>query len=198
MPLQLYLDATYVCFRGKYYRQTFGTTMVSLVSVTIANLVMEEIEQTALSSFHPPPWFWKRYVDDTCTVLPRGLVEGFHQHLNSISEHIQFTVEEEKYGCLPFRDILLTRDVDGSIHTCQSFAKRPTLTGILTSHPITPLIEEVCSSNTTQTCQGPLVQCCQLVKGGGSCYVGTGKEWLPKVLHTTISPASLPTRRSRQ
>jgi hypothetical protein len=78
---------------------------------------MEEIEQTAISTYHTHPRFRKRYVDDTCTVLQRGSVEDFHQHLNAINEHIQFTVEEEKDGCLPFLDILLTRDTDGSIQT---------------------------------------------------------------------------------
>ena len=117
MLLQLCLDATYVCFKGKYYRQTFGTAMGSPVSVTVANLVMEEIEQTAISTYHTPPRFWKRYVDDTCAVLPKGSVEDFHQHLNGVNRYIQFTVEEEKDGCLPFLDILLTREVDGSIET---------------------------------------------------------------------------------
>lgn len=70
--LRLCLDAT---FRGSYYRQSFGTAMGSPVSVTVANLVMEEL---ALASFNPPPQFWKRYVDDTCTALPRDSVSSFH------------------------------------------------------------------------------------------------------------------------
>lgn len=41
MFLQLCLNAMFVCFREKYYRQTFGTAMGSPVSVTVANLVME-------------------------------------------------------------------------------------------------------------------------------------------------------------
>ena len=91
--------------------------MGSPVSVTVANLVMEEIEQTAISTYHTPPQFWKRYVDDMCTVLPKGSVDEFYRHLNGVNRHIQFTVEEEKDGCLPFLDILLTLDVDGSIQT---------------------------------------------------------------------------------
>ena len=38
------------------------------------------------------------------------------KHLNSINSHIQFTVEE-KDGCLPFLDVLLMRDTDGSVQT---------------------------------------------------------------------------------
>lgn len=71
MLLRLCLDATFVCFRKKYmyYQQTFGTAMGSPVSVTVANLATEEIEKIALSTFHPPLRFWKRYVDDTCTAV---------------------------------------------------------------------------------------------------------------------------------
>ena len=75
--LKLCLDATYLCFRDKYYQQTFGMAMGSPVFVVVANLVMEEIEQTALATFHSTPHFWKRYVDDTCSA---GLISTFHQH----------------------------------------------------------------------------------------------------------------------
>lgn len=90
--LQLRLDAMYGSFRGSYYRQSFGTAMGSLVLVSIANLVMEEIEELALASFDSPPRFWKRYVDDTCTALPADSVSSLHYHLNSVNNHIQFTV----------------------------------------------------------------------------------------------------------
>ena len=97
-------------FEGKVYRQIHGTAMGSPVSVVVANLVMEDIEHRAMSSFHTPPRFWRRYVDDTCTALPRDLVEPFHEHLNSINKNIQFTVERESGGQLPFLDVLLTRE----------------------------------------------------------------------------------------
>ena len=43
----------------------------------VANLVMEDVEQEALSTFHTPPRFWRRYIDDTCTALPSDLVNFF-------------------------------------------------------------------------------------------------------------------------
>ncbi len=48
----------------------FGAAMGSPVSVTIANLVMEEVEQKALTTYNSThPIFWKRYVDDSCTAM---------------------------------------------------------------------------------------------------------------------------------
>ena len=87
------LKATYLVFRGCYYQQTFGSAMGSPVSVTVANLVMEEIEQKALSTFATPPMFYKMYVDDTLTALPMNTISTLHEHLNSSNPHIQFTVE---------------------------------------------------------------------------------------------------------
>ena len=82
--LEFCLKATYFSFRGQYYQQIFGTAMGSLMSVIVAYMVMENIEQRALTSFLHPPIFWKRYVDDTCVALLPSMVESFHQHLNSI------------------------------------------------------------------------------------------------------------------
>ena len=53
--LSLCLDATFPSFRGKMYQQVHGTAMGSPVSVVVANLVMDDIEERALSTFHPPP-----------------------------------------------------------------------------------------------------------------------------------------------
>ena len=116
-PFSLCLEATYLAFEGKVYRQIHGTAMGSRVSVVVANLVMEDVEQKALSTFHTPPRFWRRYVDDTCTALPSNLADSFHDHLNSIDPCMQFTIERESDDQLPFLDILLNREEDGSIST---------------------------------------------------------------------------------
>ena len=114
MTSSLCLDATYLAFEGKIYQQVHGTAMGSLVSVLVANLVME---QKALYTFHTPPLFWRRYVDYTCTALPMDLVNSLYQHLNSVDSNIQFTVEKKKNGQLPFLYIFLSRDTGGSIST---------------------------------------------------------------------------------
>ena len=91
--LHFCLNVTFLTFRGAYYKLIFVMAMGSPVSVVVANLVMEDIEQRALSSPHLLPHFWKRYVDDTGVVLSACEVAVFHQHLNCIDSSIQFTVE---------------------------------------------------------------------------------------------------------
>lgn len=86
----------------------------SPVSVVTDNLVMENVKQRALATFHFPSQFWKHYVDDIFTVLPCSLVQKFLSHLNSIEADIQFTFEN---GQLPFLNVCLRRESDGSITT---------------------------------------------------------------------------------
>ena len=57
--LRFCLDATFLAYRGEFYQQTFGTAMGSPVSVTVTNLVMEDVEERALSTYSSPPPFGK-------------------------------------------------------------------------------------------------------------------------------------------
>ena len=115
--LEFCLNATYLAFRGNVYRQVYGTAMGSPVSVTVANLVMEDIEERALSTFGIQLPFWKRYVDDTCTAVPIQRKDDLLRHLNQVEDSIKFTVEEEVDGCLPFLDISIKHHTDGSLST---------------------------------------------------------------------------------
>ena len=59
-------------------------------------------------------------------MLPQGLVTSFHEHLNSIDKNIQFTVEKMSSGQMPFLDVLLMREEDGTVST--SVYRKPTHT----------------------------------------------------------------------
>ena len=93
--------------------------MDSPVSVTVANLVMEDVEQRALSSYPSPAPFWRRYVDDTLTALPSDQAQYFHKHLNSIKSTIQYTIKRESTGIVPFLDTRITHHSNGSLSTGQ-------------------------------------------------------------------------------
>ena len=47
---------------------------------------------------------WKRYVDDTFTVLKRNNVEDLLQHRNTQQPTIRFTMESENDNTIPFLD----------------------------------------------------------------------------------------------
>ena len=104
MLLDLSLKVAYLWYRGNIYQPTIGTAMELPVSVMVVNLVMEDMEERALSTCEPPPLFWKRYVDDVCAALSQAKVGSFTEQLDSIEPTIQFTVELEIDNKLPFPD----------------------------------------------------------------------------------------------
>ena len=67
--------------------------MGSPVSAVIAELVMQEIESEALETSPVNVRWWRRYMDASNSCLKKSDVQTFHDHLNSIKEHIQFTIE---------------------------------------------------------------------------------------------------------
>ncbi|XP_021918637.1 uncharacterized protein LOC110829329 [Zootermopsis nevadensis] len=111
----LVLTSSYFKFGGQFYEQTDGVAMGSPLSPVIANFFMEHFEEMDGATFKPLCWF--RYVDDMFVIWPLGpgKLAEFLNHLNSIHESIQFTMETEKNGHLPFLDIDIHRKPDGSL-----------------------------------------------------------------------------------
>ena len=112
--LNLCLDNTYLYFRGKFYRQIFGVAMGLPVSVIIANLVMKNVEEEAMSTFLNPPKFSRRYADDTFVIIKKTEVDEFHNHNNNIEASIKFSIEHETNNSIPFwMSVLLEKLVGG-------------------------------------------------------------------------------------
>ena len=99
-------------YNGKHYQQLHGTAMGSPVSVVVAEVVMQSIEEQALATYELTLPFWFRYVHDTITALHDYEIDQFYNHLNSQNRNIQFTKEIEEKGTLPFLDCLVKRDND--------------------------------------------------------------------------------------
>ena len=89
--------------------------MGSPVSAVVANLYMEFFEELALRTAPARPRIWKRYVDDTFTLVKKGDVDELLVHLNSIRPSIKLTTELEEGGSIPFLDTRVTRKVDGKL-----------------------------------------------------------------------------------
>ena len=69
LALKLCWEVTNVTFLGQFYRQIYGTAMGSPVSVIVANMIMETIEEKALATFSHPTRFWAQYVDDISAII---------------------------------------------------------------------------------------------------------------------------------
>ena len=109
---ELCLRSTYFKHEDQFYEQTNGTAMGSPLSPVVAGLFMKDFEQTALVTADREPKLWLRYVDDTFIIWPHGRTQlvTFLDHLNGLSEKIQFTMEIEEENQLPFLDVLVRRN----------------------------------------------------------------------------------------
>ncbi len=156
--LKLCLESTFFQYNGSFYQQLHGTAMGSPVSVVVAEIVMQRLEERALSTYPNPPPFWFRYVDDTLTSVSKHQKNDFLDHLNKQNPNLQFTMEPEKDGKIAFLDCMITRD-GNCLRT--SVYRKPTSTSRLlddssyhpTSHKsatVATLVKRahaVCSSN---------------------------------------------------
>ncbi|CAN8014586.1 unnamed protein product, partial [Ixodes persulcatus] len=109
--LRFCLNQCFFAFRGETYHQVNGCPMGSPVSVSVANLVVELIEEKVLRKVAFPVKFYHRYVDDTFVILDKGHANDFHRELNSVPPPppIQFPCEAEQQGKLPFLDVCVMR-----------------------------------------------------------------------------------------
>ena len=115
--LTFVLRPTYFQYNGSIYEQKDGAAMGSPVSTVIANLYMESFEEQAITTSSYKPTIWKRCVDDTFTILDRGNVDDFLQHLNNQQPSIRFTMETENNNKLAFLDTAVSREPDGRLTT---------------------------------------------------------------------------------
>ena len=86
------------------------------VSAIVAEIIIQNIEESALSTCRQTIPFYVLYVDDTFTTIGHDEINAFHHHLNGQNTDIQFTREVEENGKLPFLGYLESRD-DNSLRT---------------------------------------------------------------------------------
>ena len=83
--------------------------MGSPISVALAEIIMQKIEQLIFSNLPCDVSLWIRYVDDVLATVPSDQNEILLQHLNNQNPHIQFTHEKENHFSLPFLHMLINR-----------------------------------------------------------------------------------------
>ncbi|GJQ81435.1 hypothetical protein Trydic_g14592 [Trypoxylus dichotomus] len=112
---------------NKFYQQEFGMAMGSPPSLVLSNIYIEEFERRVMDSYELKSKMWLRYVDDTFVIWPHGeeKINGFLQHLEE--ESINFTMELEVDNRIPFLDVLVHKQCDGTLRT--TVYKKPMHTG---------------------------------------------------------------------
>ena len=84
--------------------------MGNALSPVISNLYMEFYETILLPKVLPPNVIWYRYVDDVICLWPQTInPDNFLIKLNLLNPDIQFTMEREQNGSIPFLDLKLFR-----------------------------------------------------------------------------------------
>ncbi|GJQ80733.1 hypothetical protein Trydic_g9328 [Trypoxylus dichotomus] len=93
--------------------------MGSPLSPVLSNIYMEEFERIAMYSYELKPKMCVRYVDDTFVIWAHGEEEinGFLQHLNGLEESIKLIMEFEVDNRIPFLDVLVHKQSDGTLRT---------------------------------------------------------------------------------
>jgi hypothetical protein len=106
--LTLAARESFFLFNNTPYLQLDGLSMGSPLAPTLANIFMSHHEQLWLNKCpdHFKPFYYRRYVDDTFLIFnDRDHSTKFLEYLNQQHPNIEFTMETESDGFLPFLDL---------------------------------------------------------------------------------------------
>lgn len=131
-------DLGYFSFEKVFYLQLDGTSMGGPASPALANFVMQYVIEKVSEVLPFVVKYMRLYVDDMFMAIPREEVNNILNYFNSVDEKIQFTMEIEVNGCLPFLDVMVVRSRDGCLRT--NWYTKPTSSGrllnFMSNHPI--------------------------------------------------------------
>ena len=124
--LHFSLDNTYFEYNNTFYKQVTGGPMGSPPTETLAEIRVTDIENLAISTFPHPPKHYRHFVDDGFGhFTDRDHANNFLQHINSLTEDLQYTIEHPSSdGSIPFLDVLIHPDRSTSIY------RKPTHTNL--------------------------------------------------------------------
>ena len=128
--LHFFLDNTYFEYNNTFYKQVTGGPMGSPLTVALAEIRVTDIENLAISTFPHPPKHYRHFVDDGFGhFTDRDHANNFLQHINSLTEDLQYTIEHPSSdGSIPFLDVLIHPDRSTSIY------RKPTHTNLYTHY----------------------------------------------------------------
>lgn len=136
IALRIIFNSTFFLFNDKFYKQTFGAPMGSPLSPILADVVMQDLEQSSINSLSFQPPLYVRYVDDIALMAPSDQFHSVLQCFNSYHSRLQFTMEIGG-NTLNFLDITIIKNNNILIH---DWYHKPTFSGrylnYFSNHPI--------------------------------------------------------------
>lgn len=96
-------------FNGSVYKQSSGAAIGKSVSPFFANICLSALE-TSLSGVPIFPRVWLRYVDDVFAIVKRDQIGVVLDMLNGYHSDINFSLEVEINGKLPFLDLEISHN----------------------------------------------------------------------------------------
>ena len=107
--LQFTLSNNYFIYNNVTCKQIHGCAMGSPVSPVVANICTDVIENIAFEMTPTKPKTWKRFVDDSFSIIKKTAINSFLNLLNDIDPNISFITELEQDNKISFLDTLTTR-----------------------------------------------------------------------------------------
>jgi len=105
MAVKFVLSSTFFSFNNNCYKQIFGTPMGSPLSPVIADLVMQDLELSAIRMLPINLPFYYRYVDDIILTAPSESLDQILHVFNAQHKRLQFTIETEIDKRISFLDL---------------------------------------------------------------------------------------------
>jgi hypothetical protein len=95
-------------FDNKIYMQLSGVEIGGKISAHLAEIFMSRLEMKFLREPGMPKTYY-RYVDDIFAVVKKGESQETLKKLNKAHNAIEFTIEHESEGKIPFLDLMISR-----------------------------------------------------------------------------------------
>ena len=108
---------TFFQYDNEYYHQIFGTPMGSPISPMLVDLVLQDLEEVVLKKWSFKIHSYYRYVDDTFLIIPNNKIKDTIENFNSYHPRLKFTFELEIDNTLPFLNLLIIKNQDGTLVT---------------------------------------------------------------------------------
>ncbi|XP_055714186.1 uncharacterized protein LOC129808437 [Phlebotomus papatasi] len=146
--LKFCLETSFFTFGDQHYSQMDGMPMGGPLSPIIADIVMDYAISKILENIPNRVICLTKYVDDIFCLVPRDKVTDILSTFNGFHPKLQFTVEMEKEGGLPYLDTFVIRKPTNLV---TMWYKKPIASDrMLNFHSQHPLRQKTSSSRSSE------------------------------------------------